>query len=99
MYEKAGAGEITHNSVVKEFSLQYPDEDLDMVFESEDYDDARKAGIDFIQRSGLTGFPQVLINGAPLDAKYLQPDSFEEGVVTEILSQVSYSVPFEDEIK
>ena len=40
-----------------------------------------------MSRSGLTGFPHVIINGIPMDKKYLSQDSFEEGVVMEILKQ------------
>ena len=46
-----------------------------------------QAGADFASRSGLTGFPHVIINGVPMDKKYLSPESFEEGVVMEILKQ------------
>ena len=46
-----------------------------------------QAGADFVSRSGLTGFPHVIINGIPMDKKYLSQDSFEEGVVMEILKQ------------
>ncbi len=44
-----------------------------------------QAGIDFVAQSGLSGFPQVLMNGSPLKKQYLSQDSFEEGVVNEIL--------------
>lgn len=88
VYEKVGSGEITAKAIIAEFNAQYPGEDMDLVFgKSSDYDDTRRAGADFVSRSGLSGFPQVLINGVPLDKKFLSQDAFEEGVVTEILKQ------------
>ena len=43
MYEKTSGSEITADAVITEFSLQYPDEDKDMVFgTNDDYDDLRK---------------------------------------------------------
>ncbi|KAK7090839.1 UDP-glucose:glycoprotein glucosyltransferase 1-like isoform X2 [Littorina saxatilis] len=88
VYEKVGSEEITAESIIAEFSSQYPGEDSDIVFgENSDYDDARKAGADYISRSGLSGFPQVLINGIPMDKKFLTQEAFEEGVVMEILKQ------------
>lgn len=88
VYEKVGSAEITSESIIAEFSAQYPGEDTAMVFgESSDYDDTRKAGADFVTRSGLSGFPHVLINGVPMDKKFLSQEMFEEGVVTEILKQ------------
>ncbi|KAK7477135.1 hypothetical protein BaRGS_00031621 [Batillaria attramentaria] len=88
VYEKVGSGEITADSIIAEFSAQYPGEDRDMVFgSSSDYDDSRKAAADFLAKSGLSGFPQVLLNGVPIDKKYLTQDSFEEGVVMEIMKQ------------
>ncbi|XP_076453817.1 UDP-glucose:glycoprotein glucosyltransferase 1-like isoform X2 [Babylonia areolata] len=88
VYEKVGSREITAEAIVAEFGAQYPGEDLDLVFgKNSDYDDTRRAGADFVGRSGLSGFPHVLINGVPLDRKFLSQDAFEEGVVTEILRQ------------
>ncbi|KAL8598827.1 hypothetical protein ACOMHN_015406 [Nucella lapillus] len=88
VYEKVGSGEITAEAIMAEFAAQYPGEDSDLVFgKNSDYDDTRRAGADFVSRSGLSGFLQVLINGVPLDKKFLSQDAFEEGVVTEILKQ------------
>lgn len=44
-----------------------------------------QSGNEFVAHSGLSGFPQVLMNGSPLKKQYLAQDSFEEGVVNEIL--------------
>ena len=42
---------------------------------------------DYISKSGLSEFPQVLLNGVPMKEKYLTGDTFEEGVVQEIMTQ------------
>lgn len=46
-----------------------------------------QASNSFVSKSGLTEFPQVLMNGVPMDKKYLTEDTFEEGVVATILAQ------------
>ncbi|KAK6167193.1 hypothetical protein SNE40_021285 [Patella caerulea] len=88
VYEKTGNEPITSDVIINEFKSQNPGEDLDMVFDEDrdDYDDVRKAGVDFISKSGLTDYPQVLMNGVPLKKQFLAADTFEEGVVSEILS-------------
>ncbi|XP_071084353.1 UDP-glucose:glycoprotein glucosyltransferase 1-like isoform X2 [Haliotis cracherodii] len=86
VYEKIGTGEVTAEAVIAEFSVQYPGEDKELVFgDDTDYNDVRKSGNEFVAHSGLSGFPQVLMNGSPLKKQYLAQDSFEEGVVNEIL--------------
>lgn len=46
-----------------------------------------QAAKDYIERSGLADFPQVLLNGIPLKKNYLTEDTFEEGVVSQIMAQ------------
>ena len=41
---------------------------------------------DFVSKSGLSDFPQVLMNGVPLNKKDLTQDGFEEGVITQIMT-------------
>ena len=41
---------------------------------------------DFVTKSGLSDFPQVLINGVPLKKADLTADGFEEGVITQIMT-------------
>ena len=38
-----------------------------------------------MSKSGLSDFPQVLMNGKPLQKSDLNQDNFEEGVITEIM--------------
>ncbi|BFZ00634.1 hypothetical protein BsWGS_03673 [Bradybaena similaris] len=86
VYEKHGI-ELSADAVMNEFASQYPGEDKELVFgAANDYDDVRKAGNDFIRKTGLNSLPQVLVNGVPLDQKMLE-DSFEEAVVTEVMKQ------------
>ncbi|KAK6962086.1 UDP-glucose:glycoprotein glucosyltransferase 1 [Biomphalaria glabrata] len=87
VYEKTGSSELTPDFVIADFMSQYPDEDKENIFgASSEYDDVRKAGDDFMSRIGLSGLPQVLINGVPLEKNQLE-DSFEESVVMEVLKQ------------
>lgn len=41
---------------------------------------------DFVSKSGLSDFPQVLINGVPLKKKDLTQDGFEEAVISQIMT-------------
>ena len=43
MYERFGEKKIAVDNVIDEFNVQYPGEDLDLIFGNiADYDDARK---------------------------------------------------------
>ncbi|XP_069103600.1 UDP-glucose:glycoprotein glucosyltransferase 1-like [Argopecten irradians] len=87
VYEKAQSKELTADMVVKEFSRSYSDAEEGTVFgEDEDYNILRKAGNDFVSKSGLKDLPQVLMNGVPMDKKHLTEEAFEEGVVSSIIA-------------
>ncbi|KAL4220092.1 UDP-glucose:glycoprotein glucosyltransferase 1 [Mactra antiquata] len=86
VYEVAGQNDITVDMVTNEFKSQYSDEDIDNVFGSNsEYDFVKKSCGDFLSKSGIRDFPQVMLNGKPLDKSFLNEDNFEEGVVTEIM--------------
>lgn len=86
VYQTANEGDITPDIVLTEFKSQHPDEDLEKVFGADtEYDFLKRSSADFVSKSGLSDFPQVLLNGKPLDKKDLTQDTFEEGVVTEIM--------------
>lgn len=86
LYEKGKTEEITSEFIIREFSSRFTDEDIDKLFgDDDDYDDLRKFAADFVKRSGLSDFPQVLVNGVPLKKKYLNADMLEEAIVSEIL--------------
>ncbi|XP_029640881.2 LOW QUALITY PROTEIN: UDP-glucose:glycoprotein glucosyltransferase 1-like [Octopus sinensis] len=85
LYDKQ-KDDLTSKFISTEFASRFNDEDLNKVFgDDDDYDDLRKSADDFLGRSGLSDFPQVLLNGIPLKKKYLNADMLEEAVVTEIL--------------
>ncbi|XP_052105584.1 UDP-glucose:glycoprotein glucosyltransferase 1-like [Mytilus californianus] len=88
VYEKVKSGPIAPEQVVEMFQKKYKDHDFEMIFGSDDeYDTSRKAALDYVKRAGLKDFPQVLLNGVPLKDKYLTENTFEEGVVSEIMAQ------------
>lgn len=86
VYETAKMEDITVDMVTAEFKSQFSDEDLEKVFgKQSEYDYVKKSSGDFLEKSGLSDFPQVLLNGKPLKKSDLNQDSFEEGVITEIM--------------
>ncbi|XP_052784039.1 UDP-glucose:glycoprotein glucosyltransferase 1-like isoform X2 [Mya arenaria] len=86
VYETANGGEITVAMVTKEFKEQFADEEIEKVFgKDSEYDYVKRSSSDFISKCGLTEFPAVLVNGKPMKKADLTQDSFEEGVITEIM--------------
>ncbi|XP_017891944.1 UDP-glucose:glycoprotein glucosyltransferase isoform X2 [Ceratina calcarata] len=55
--------------------------------EESEYDVGRHLASDFVKRSGFKKFPQALLNGVPLSSDQLTVDSFEEAVLSTIMSQ------------
>lgn len=55
--------------------------------EESEYDVGRHLASDFVKRSGFKKFPQALLNGVPLSPDQLSADSFEEAVLSTIMSQ------------
>lgn len=55
--------------------------------EDSDYDFGRQLSSDFVQRTGLHTFPQVLMNGVPLPQSQVNADDFEEAILQEVMSQ------------
>lgn len=61
---------------------------IDYIFSEEsEYDVGRHLAKDFIKRTGFKKFPQALLNGVPLPSDQLNADSFEEAVLSAIMSQ------------
>ncbi|CAK9802630.1 UDP-glucose:glycoprotein glucosyltransferase [Anthophora quadrimaculata] len=54
--------------------------------EESEYDVGRHLASDFVKRSGFKKFPQALLNGIPLSPDQLNADSFEEAVLSTIMS-------------
>ncbi|XP_076685306.1 UDP-glucose-glycoprotein glucosyltransferase isoform X3 [Andrena cerasifolii] len=55
--------------------------------EESEYDVGRHLASDFVKRSGFKKFPQALLNGIPLSSDQLNANSFEEAVLSTIMSQ------------
>ena len=62
---------------------------MDEVFgEDSEYDVGRSLSADFISRSGLGAeLPQVLLNGVPMEQKYLTGEDFEEQLLTALMKE------------
>lgn len=79
---------VTTETVIAQFKLKFPGEDLELIFgEDSDYDTGRKLAWEFINKTGITGTPQALLNGVLLKQNHLNADMFEEAVLTEIMKQ------------
>ena len=85
VYEQS-SDDIDKSSILHEFATAFPDADLTVVFgEDSDYDGWRLSGRTMLDRLGLGDAPQVLINGVPLHQSDMDPDTFEEAIVSGIL--------------
>ncbi|CAH1245599.1 UGGT1 [Branchiostoma lanceolatum] len=72
--------------IKEKFRRKYPGDDIaDVIAADSDYDDKRRAGKQFYQRTGLGPLPQVLMNGVPFTEEEISPENFEESVVSKIL--------------
>ncbi|GIX97388.1 UDP-glucose:glycoprotein glucosyltransferase 1 [Caerostris darwini] len=91
VYANTEEKDITPDSVIAHFKTIYTSEDLDLVFGPEsDYDAGRKTAWEFINKTGLSKPPQVLLNGVMLKQKQLTADMFEEAILTEIMKQTPF---------
>lgn len=57
--------------------------------EESEYDVGRHLASDFIKRCGFKKFPQALLNGVPLTPSQSNSESYEEAVLSTIMSQTS----------
>ncbi|XP_011860081.1 PREDICTED: UDP-glucose:glycoprotein glucosyltransferase isoform X1 [Vollenhovia emeryi] len=55
--------------------------------EESEYDVGRHLASDFIKRCGFKKFPQALLNGIPLTPNQINSESYEEAVLSTIMSQ------------
>ncbi|GAB1859552.1 UDP-glucose:glycoprotein glucosyltransferase [Camponotus japonicus] len=55
--------------------------------EESEYDVGRHLASDFIKRCGFKKFPQALLNGVPLTPSQINTESYEEAVLSSIISQ------------
>ncbi|XP_063224607.1 UDP-glucose:glycoprotein glucosyltransferase isoform X2 [Bacillus rossius redtenbacheri] len=80
--------DLTVEDVKTQLLKTYPSADVeDILGEDSEYNTGRRLAREFLDRSGLRRFPQVLLNGIPLPEKSLNADDFEEAVLSEIMSQ------------
>merc|ERR1719334_948943 len=81
--------DVTVTEVREVFMDSYgADVKLDEVFgEDSEYDVGRTLAEDFVSRSGLGSLPQVLMNGVPFKQKHLNPEDFEEQLLTSIMAE------------
>lgn len=76
------------NSIKKAIKDRDPKADIDYILSEEsEYDVGRHLAYDFIKRTGFKKFPQALLNGVPLSSSQLHSDSFEEAVLSTIMTQ------------
>ncbi|XP_016841360.1 UDP-glucose:glycoprotein glucosyltransferase isoform X1 [Nasonia vitripennis] len=76
------------NDVKKALKAKDPKANVNYILgEESEYDVGRHLASDFIKRTGFKKFPQVLLNGVPLPSNQLNADSFEEAVLSTIMSQ------------
>ena len=59
----------------------------DVFGEDSEYDVGRTLSADFVSRSGLGDLPQVLMNGVPMEQKYLTGEDFEEQLLTALMKE------------
>ncbi|GFQ69214.1 UDP-glucose:glycoprotein glucosyltransferase 1 [Trichonephila clavata] len=91
VYANTEEKDISPESVISHFKSLYTSEDLDLIFGPEsDYDNGRKTAWQFINKTGLSKPPQVLMNGVMLKQKQLTADMFEEAILTEIMKQTPF---------
>ncbi|XP_064106308.1 UDP-glucose:glycoprotein glucosyltransferase 1-like isoform X1 [Macrobrachium nipponense] len=79
-------GDVTVDDVTSHFKKRYPSTDLEDVFgEDSDYDVGRMLSQDFVEKAGISKFPQALMNGVLLPEKHLNAEEFEEVVLMEVM--------------
>ena len=92
VYSKAedDSEEVDLKDVRETFMDSYgADVKLEEVFgEESEYDVGRSLSADFLSRSGLGAeLPQVLMNGVPMEQKYLTGEDFEEQLLTALMKE------------
>ncbi|KAJ8920947.1 hypothetical protein NQ315_015740 [Exocentrus adspersus] len=87
VFAKAEDGKVTVDDVKDQLKKLYGEDPNDILGEDSDYDFGRQLSSDFIERTGLTTFPQVLLNGVPLPENQITADDFEEAILQEVITQ------------
>ena len=76
------------NDVKKAIKARDPNANVNYILgEESEYDVGRHLASDFVKRTGFKTYPQALLNGVPLSSNLLNVDSFEEAVLSNIMTQ------------
>ncbi|XP_072034648.1 UDP-glucose:glycoprotein glucosyltransferase 1-like [Amphiura filiformis] len=82
----ADGNPITVDNVIDTFEKMFKGEDIqDIIGLGSDYDEKRPHGAAFFEKTALGSLPQVMLNGVPFTKQELEPDNFEETVVSSIM--------------
>ncbi|KRY68048.1 UDP-glucose:glycoprotein glucosyltransferase 1 [Trichinella pseudospiralis] len=76
---------ISVEDVHKLFKSSYRDKNLKSIFNSEEYNEGRSSGMDFIKESGLSMVPMVLMNGYPFTAEEISSEHIEEAILSKVM--------------
>lgn len=88
MYENTDSKPLEVSDIKKALKAIDPKADVNYILgEESEYDIGRHLASDFIRRTGFKTFPQALLNGVPLPSDQLNADSFEEAVLSTIMTQ------------
>ncbi|OAD52233.1 UDP-glucose:glycoprotein glucosyltransferase [Eufriesea mexicana] len=83
-----GSEKMDVEDIKKAIKLQDSSANINYILgEESEYDVGRHLASDFVKRSGFKKFPQALLNGVPLSSDQLNSNSFEEAVLSTIMSQ------------
>lgn len=76
------------SDVKKAIKARDPKADISYILgEESEYDVGRHLASDFVKRTGFKTYPQALLNGIPLSSNLLNAESFEEAVLSTIMTQ------------
>ena len=79
---------ISVSDVKKVIKSKDPRADIEYILSEEsEYDVGRHLAHDFVKRTGFIKFPQALLNGIPIPSNQLNAESFEEAVLSTIITQ------------
>lgn len=83
-----GPDGATVDDIKKAIKDRDPKADVNYILSEEsEYDVGRHLACDFVKRTGFKTFPQALLNGVPLSSSQLHSDSFEDAVLSTVMTQ------------
>jgi len=90
LYSKLDSADTLTVKNIKENFLESYGSDVklqDVFGEDSEYDVGRQLAAEFIDKTGLTTFPQALMNGVPMDASQLTEEDFEEQLLSVLMKE------------